>query len=88
MQSSFCQLGCKMSIKVHYFYSHLDHFPENLGDLNEEQGEWFHQDLRTLEEIYQGHCDTCMMADYCWSIQHNCPEAAHHRKSLKHHSDE
>lgn len=45
MLSSFRQLGCIMSIKVHYLHSHLDSFPDNLGDLSEEQGERFHQDL-------------------------------------------
>ena len=28
--------------------------PENLIDLSEEQGEHFHQDIRTMEERYQG----------------------------------
>lgn len=55
MLLAFQQLGCRMSIKVHYLYSHLDQFPENLGDLSEEQGERFHQDLRTMEERYRGY---------------------------------
>jgi hypothetical protein len=41
-------------LKVHYLHSHLDRFPENLGDLSEEQGEIFHQDIKTMEFIYQG----------------------------------
>ena len=48
MLSSFHRLGCRMSIKVHYLHSHLDRFPENLGDLSEEQGERFHRDLRAM----------------------------------------
>lgn len=39
-----------MSIKVHYLYSHLDRFPENLGNLSEVQGECFHQDLKIMED--------------------------------------
>lgn len=35
--SSFFKLGCTMSIKVHYFPSLLNHFPESLSDLSEEQ---------------------------------------------------
>ena len=27
-------LGCRMSIKLHYLHSHLDKFPDNLGDVN------------------------------------------------------
>ncbi|CAB3235955.1 unnamed protein product [Arctia plantaginis] len=53
--------------------SHLDRFPENLGDQSEEQGERFHQDIRTMEEGYQGHWNAHMTADYCGSIK-NCPQ--------------
>jgi hypothetical protein len=35
----FNRLGCNMSVKVNYLHRHLDHFPENFGDLSEEQGE-------------------------------------------------
>ena len=45
MLSTFKDLVAHMSIKVHYLHSHLNHFPENLGDLNEEQEERFHQDI-------------------------------------------
>ena len=38
MLEAFCDLGCKMSIKLHYINSHLDQFPENLGNVSEEQG--------------------------------------------------
>lgn len=30
--SSFKLLGCNMSIKIHFLFSHLDQFPSNLGD--------------------------------------------------------
>jgi len=45
----FNRLGCNMSVKVHYLHSHLDLFPENVGELSEEQGERFHQDIKTIE---------------------------------------
>ena len=54
MLEAFCDLVCKMSIKLDYINSHLDQFPENLGDVSEEQGERFHQDLKTIEDRYQG----------------------------------
>lgn len=79
----FQQLGCNMSIKVHFLHSHLDRFPENLGDLSEEQGERFHQDIRTMEERYQGHWNAHMMADYCWSIKNSPREPSQARKSYK-----
>ena len=43
-----------MSIKLHYLDSHLDTFPDNLGDVSEEQGEKFHQDIKIMEDRYQG----------------------------------
>ncbi|GFV59717.1 uncharacterized protein TNCV_1907881 [Trichonephila clavipes] len=63
MLSNLKELGCNMSIKIHFLHSHLDRFPQNLGDFSEEQGERFHQDLRIMEERYQGWWDSHMMAD-------------------------
>ena len=34
MLSKFKDLGVKMSIKVHYLFSHLDSFPTNFVDLS------------------------------------------------------
>jgi hypothetical protein len=83
MLAHFKKLGCNMSIKVHYLHSHLDCFPENLGDLSDEQGERFHQDLKTMEDRYQGRWDTHMMADYCWSLMRDSPGTTYSRRSLK-----
>ena len=70
-------LGCRMSIKVHYLHSHLSEFPANLGDVSEEQGERFHQDVKVMEERYQGRWNCNMMADYCWSLMRDVPYAVH-----------
>lgn len=59
MLSNFQQLGCNMSIKVDFLRSHLDRFPENLGDLSEGRGE--RQAIQTMEERYQGHWNAPMM---------------------------
>ena len=83
MLINFHDLGANMSIKVHYLFSHLDRFPENLGDLSKEQGERFHQDFKTMEERYQGRWDDHMMANYCWSIMRDCSTTQHKRKSYK-----
>lgn len=82
MLNNFQSLGCNMSIKVHYLHSHLDRFPENLGDVSEEQGERFHQDIKIMEDRYQGRWDTHMMADFCWSLKRECLKV-HSRKSRK-----
>ena len=83
MLLKFQRLRAKMSIKIHYFFSHLDQFPENLGDLSEEQGEKIYQDITVNEEGYQGRWDNHMMADYCWNLQRHTPLASHSRKSYK-----
>lgn len=57
MLSNFNKLSCNMSIKIHYLQSHLDRFPENLVDFSKEHGERFHQDIKTIEERYQGRWD-------------------------------
>ena len=38
---SLQDLGCRMSIKVHYLHRHLSEFPTNLGDVGEKQGKRF-----------------------------------------------
>jgi len=40
-----------MSVKVHFPRSHVNYFPENLEAMIEEQGEFFHQDIKTIEKI-------------------------------------
>ena len=54
MLFNFKNLGVKISIKVHYLFCHWDRFPENLGDLSEEQGQRFHRVIKVMEERYHG----------------------------------
>ena len=74
-----------MSIKLHYLHSHLTRFPENLGDVSDEQGERFHQDISDMEVRYQGRWDTITLADYYWSIKRDDAGASYSRKSVKRH---
>ena len=55
------KLGVNMSVKVHFLHSQLNVFPSNLGAVSEEQGERFHQDIKTIEQIYQGRWNTNMI---------------------------
>ena len=57
----FHRLGSNMSIKLHFINSHLDGFPVNVGNVSDEQGERFHQDLKIMKQRYQGRWDTHMM---------------------------
>ena len=83
MLKDFKKLGANMSIKLHYLHSHMEKFPENLGDFSEEQGERAHQDLKTMEHRYQGRWDVHMMADYVWSLKRDCPYNYGYRKASR-----
>lgn len=48
MLSAYRDLGCKMSIKIHYLHSHLSHFRA----VSDEQGERFHQDIAAMKKRY------------------------------------
>jgi len=63
--NSFHNLGCNMSIQVHFLFSYIDKFPNNLGDASDEQGERFYQDIKIIEGRYKGRWGPTMMADYC-----------------------
>ena len=51
---SYEQLGCNMSLKMHFLFLNLDLFPLNCGDVSDEQGERFHQDVSLMEHRYKG----------------------------------
>ncbi|GBN71088.1 hypothetical protein AVEN_129436-1 [Araneus ventricosus] len=69
MIKNFKILGCSMSLKVHFLDSHLYYFPKNLGEVSEEQGERFHEDIKEMKRRYQGKWNVSMIADYCWMLQ-------------------
>ena len=82
-QCTTSKLWVRESTKMHSLNSHLDYFPGNCGDYSEEQGERFHQDIRMMEERYQGRWDISMLTDYCWSLKRDIPVPQHKRKALK-----
>ncbi|GBN29054.1 hypothetical protein AVEN_248078-1 [Araneus ventricosus] len=86
MITNFKILG--WSLKVHFLNSHLDYFPENLGEVSEEQGERFHQDIKEMKRRYQGKWNLGMIADYCWMLQRDNPCEVHERKSNKRTSED
>ncbi|UYV79714.1 hypothetical protein LAZ67_18000389 [Cordylochernes scorpioides] len=70
-----------MSLKIHFLHSHLDFFPDNLGAVSDEHGERFHQDISSMEKRYQGKWSPAMLADYCWTLKRDLPQAKYRRKS-------
>ena len=47
--SHYHDMRCNMFLNVHVFHSHLNFFAENLGDVSDEHGERFHQDISVME---------------------------------------
>ena len=60
----------------------LDNFQENLG-VSDEQGERFHQDLNIIYRNGIGVDGMHNTPDYHWSINRDCPQIKHSRKSYK-----
>ena len=73
-------LACRMTLKLNYLHSLLECFRPNLGDVSEEHGERFHQDIEAIEKTYQGCWDAAMMGDYIWGL-FRADESSHKRKS-------
>ena len=73
--AAYKEMGCRMSLKMHFLHSHLNFFPENLGAVSDGQGERFHQDIQAMEERYKGVWNEGMMGDYCWMLY--CDDANH-----------
>ena len=80
---NFRILGISMSIKVHFLHSHRDPFPKNLGNVSDEQGQRFHQDIKTMDERHQGRWYIKVMVDYCWNLKRDKLDSEHSRKSRK-----
>ncbi|UYV67602.1 hypothetical protein LAZ67_5001347 [Cordylochernes scorpioides] len=72
---SYKALGCNMSLKIHFLHSHLDFFPDNLGAVSAEHGERFHQDISSMEKRYHSKWSPGMLADYCWTLKRDVPQA-------------
>ena len=75
---SYEQLGCNMSLKMHFSFLHLDLFPLNCGDMSDEHGERFHQDISVLEHRYKGKWSATILGDYCWMMKRDAPETKYH----------
>ena len=69
---SYEKLGCRMSLKLHFLHSHLDFFRDNLGNVSEEHGERFHQDIQVMKKRYQGRWNEALMGDYVCNLMRKC----------------
>lgn len=80
---AYKQLGCNMSLKIHFLHSHLNFFKENLGAVSDEHGERFHQEIASMEKRYQGKWTTAMLADYCWFLIRETPTSSYNRQAKR-----
>ena len=51
--NAFQNMGCNMSLNIHLLDSHIDFFPECLGEVSDEHGERFHQKIALMESRYK-----------------------------------
>ena len=63
---SFKEIGANMTLKMHFFEAHLDHFAKNCGAASDEDGEKFHQEISELESWYAGRVTPGLLAEYVW----------------------
>ena len=80
---SYEDMGCWMSLKIHFLHSHLNFFPPKLGAVSDEHGERFNQDITKMESNYQGKWNPGMIGDFCWMLLRDIPEAKYTRSSKK-----
>ena len=77
---AYGEMGCNMSIKIHFLHSHLGFFPENLGQLSDEQGERFHQEISAIEKRFEGKNQVRVLANYCWSLKRETDDSSYKRR--------
>ena len=81
MLTSCKAMGCNVSLKIQFLESHLDFFPENLGEVSDEHGERLHKDILVMEERCQGKLTLGMLPDCCWTLKRDVPDPKYRRKS-------
>lgn len=67
---------CRGSVPRDYQESTgIKHIVKNeyeLGSISEEQGEIYHQEIKTMEDHYKERWDTLLMTYYCWNLKRDC----------------
>ena len=71
---SYQDMGCNMSLKIHFLDSHLDFFPDSLGAVSEDHG-------NVSTKTFLPWKSARMLADYCWTMKRDVPDAKHRRQS-------
>jgi hypothetical protein len=53
----------------------------NCGDVSDEHGEPFHQDISVMGHRYKGKWSHAMLGAYCWMMKRDAPETKYHRQA-------
>ena len=64
MIEAFKDMGVRMSLKIHFFNSHLSFFQSNLRKVPDKHGERFHQAMALFEKCIK----TAQFMKICWQI--------------------
>lgn len=64
--SRYQTFGGDMGLKIHFL--NLATGLSNLGDVSDEYGERFHQNISTIQKCYQGNWKSQMLAYYWWEL--------------------
>jgi hypothetical protein len=88
MLKAFKEMGITMSLKIHFLNSHLERLTEHgytLGQVSDEQGERFHQEIAQIEKNFKSsavqHGYAGMLGDYCWQQSSDEFNPKHNRKT-------
>ena len=73
---SYKAVACNMSLKVHFLDSHLDFFPENLGEASDEDEERFYQEISPWESDTKASWVTV-----CWLVTAGHLEGKLHKQN-------
>jgi len=59
----------------------LEFFSQKIsGELSDEHGERFRQDIMAIEKRYRGKWTSSVLEDYCWTLKRDVPDAKYRRK--------
>ncbi|GFT03823.1 uncharacterized protein TNCV_3608411 [Trichonephila clavipes] len=61
----FQDFGCDQSLKIPFLDSHLNSFPNKCGQVSDQHGESFHQDIAIMEKRSLRKWSTTTLANYC-----------------------
>ena len=62
------KMGCNLSLKIYFLYSHLHSLKANLGAVSNKDDECYRHELASIKKRYQGKWITSKLADYSWFL--------------------